>query len=252
MSERKIPAGNDARSEKTAEVQTHPYQPFVPETAKVLILGSAPPSRFCTQEPKRLFDKDMDWYYGSCGRNCNLLWEMLFRVFEPEDLPELDQLRRLDAERMARTPFQSDFLQNRLKRWELGMLDILARFKRRSGKSSDADLTPLEFTPLLSILAAATSVKAICCAGRHRVLEWLLRYLDAQKITVSYESEGYSFELPQIDHPAKTPRLIRILVLPSPSPIGRIRFPNHQAWLEYLTSSYSHLFKLAFSPAAID
>lgn len=249
MSELIYAAGDASRQEGKTEVQDHPYQPFVPQGCKMLILGSAPPSRFCASQPKPLHSKDVDWYYGSFARCYNMLWELLFLALDPEGLPELFRIRLLKGDREHRTLIQRDFLQDWLSRRKLGMLDILLRFERRSGSASDAKLKPQQFTNLLDVLASNPSVSAICCTSRHRVLEWLEKYLRIQRIALKTENEGYSFTLPQQHRQIQDFRRIWVLVLPSPSPTGRIRFPSHQAWLEHLTTTYSHLFRLAFSLA---
>lgn len=223
------------------EIQRHPYPPFVPERARVVILGSAPPARFCAETGNHLHPKDLDWYYGSWDRSPNLLWEILFRVLDPAGLPKLVRIRGLETEREARTQIQRSFLQTWLARNLLGMLDILARFERRDGSSSDARLQALEFTDLVSLLRLNPSVDEIFCTSRHRVLAWLKQYLQDERTALRAETEGYSFNLPGDQQTAQTLRRIRVVVLPSPSPIGRIRFPSHQAWLEHLVLEYRRL-----------
>ena len=247
MPELIVTAGDASPRQDNTEVQDHPYQPFVPPGSQVLILGSAPPYRFCVRQPKPLHAKDMDWYYGSYCRSYNMLWELLFLALDPEGLTDLLRIRALEGDREHRTQSQRDFLQDWLARRKLGIMDILLRFERRSGSASDAKLKPQRFTNLLDIIAATPSVSSICCTSRHRVLEWLAKYLRSQGIALNPEKTGYSFPLPHSYRQAQNPCRIRVLVLPAPSPIGRIRFPSHQDWLEYLTTTYSHLFRLAFS-----
>ena len=55
----------------------HPYPPFIPEIAKKLIIGTIPPPRFCKEESK-LFDEDVNFYYGSRD---NYFWLLLGEVF---------------------------------------------------------------------------------------------------------------------------------------------------------------------------
>lgn len=229
------------------EIQRHPYPPFVPEHARTIILGSAPPSRFCADTGRQLHPKDLDWYYGSWDRSPNLLWEILFRVLDPACLPELARIRGLETERESRTRIQRGFLQTWLSRNQLGMLDILTRFERREGSSSDAKLQALEFTDLVSLLRLNSSLEGICCTSRHRVSTWLQQYLEAKRIAWRAETEGYSFKLPGDQPTAQTFGRIRVVVLPSPSPIGRIRFPSHQAWLEHLIREYRRRLALAIN-----
>ncbi|MGC9361446.1 MAG: uracil-DNA glycosylase family protein, partial [Candidatus Syntrophosphaera sp.] len=99
------------QKEHNWELQFHPYAPFIAENAKALILGSAPPWRFCVREPKPLNPLDIDYYYGSHNRGYNLLWELLFRVFESPALRELDKIRKLQSPRPEGTRQQTRFFQ---------------------------------------------------------------------------------------------------------------------------------------------
>ena len=54
---------------------THPYEPFIPENATKLIVGTLPPPRFTTRELK---DGDVDFCYGSRD---GLLWQVIDKVF---------------------------------------------------------------------------------------------------------------------------------------------------------------------------
>jgi G:T/U-mismatch repair DNA glycosylase len=53
--------------------QTHPYEPYVPENATKLVIGSIPPPRFCGAASE-LRAGDVDWYYGS---DKNGFWNLI-------------------------------------------------------------------------------------------------------------------------------------------------------------------------------
>jgi len=55
---------------------THPYEPFIPENATKLIVGTLPPPRFTTGELKV---NDVDFCYGSRD---GLLWPVLDKLFD--------------------------------------------------------------------------------------------------------------------------------------------------------------------------
>ncbi len=55
---------------------THPYEPFIPENATKLIVGTLPPPRFTTGELK---GNDVDFCYGSRD---GLLWPVLDKLFD--------------------------------------------------------------------------------------------------------------------------------------------------------------------------
>ena len=52
----------------------HPYDPFVPDDAEILIIGSMMPSRFCRRDQDALFGDDVDFYLGARD---NDFWRMV-------------------------------------------------------------------------------------------------------------------------------------------------------------------------------
>jgi G:T/U-mismatch repair DNA glycosylase len=57
-------------------LHTHPFEPFIPESATKLIVGTLPPPRFTTGELKL---NDVDFCYGSKD---GLLWPVLNKLFD--------------------------------------------------------------------------------------------------------------------------------------------------------------------------
>lgn len=227
-----------------AEIERHPYAPCIPDDACALILGSAPPWRFCQPEPKPLRERDVDFYYGSYDRGYNLLWEVLFRVFSPSELDDLHRVRALQLPRAARTPLQLDFLQSWLVRHDMAMADILLCFRRRDRSAADAKLSPLAFTDLAGILDRHPKLRRIYCTSRNRVWLWLKQYLDGIGVygEKDFDSETQRFVWPGPKGSSADPRGVEVRVLPSPSPVGRIRFPSHQEFVSYLTRRYCEIF----------
>lgn len=223
-----------------AEIQRHPYAPFLPAPARALILGSAPPWRFCAREPGLLRPGDLDYYYGSAAGGGNLLWDTLFLVLEPSSLPELLNLRRSASSSAEPSSLTRDFFQSFLSRHQLGMADILLTFSRQGRSSTDQALRPREFTPLLDLLAAAPQLQALLCTSR-RVCRWLEDYLWGQGCSLDPAADAEEGRL--ILAPAsvsQTPhRLPRVLILPSPSPLGQLRFPSRAAFADHLAESYA-------------
>lgn len=226
----------------TIEVQRDPYDPFVPTDARAIVLGSTPPARFCLPSDLALHPRDIDWFYGSCDRGCNTFWEAMFRVFVPDGLAELNALRDLELPREEKTRCQREFLQKFLIMKKLGIMDILESFERRDGSGTDAKLRPLSFRDPLPYLHNSPKVKAFCCTSLHKVHTWLGRSLALGGIQLEERNGEFCFE---ITGEASKPRLIWVYRLPSPSPIGRIRFANHQAWMEHLVSEYRRIFAKA-------
>lgn len=58
------------------EIETHPFKPFVPDNAKVLIVGSFPGKDIT----KKKLDED-DWFYGT---KRNQFWDIISGVYKTE------------------------------------------------------------------------------------------------------------------------------------------------------------------------
>lgn len=52
----------------------HPYEPYIPEGATKLIIGTMPPFRFCTSGGRVLHNNDVNFY---CGSRDNYFWKLL-------------------------------------------------------------------------------------------------------------------------------------------------------------------------------
>ena len=107
------------------EKQTHPYTPYFPKTAEAVIVGSAPPWRFCTGRAENLRAGDVDFFYGSVD---NRFWRVMLEVLGTEPGPGTAEL-----------------LKTILKNHKLGMGDILKSFTRKDRKSSDSDLSEFSY-----------------------------------------------------------------------------------------------------------
>jgi len=213
-------------------MQYHPYQPFIPKDAKILLLGSAPPYRFCTGIANDLKNKDMVYYYGSYS---NLLWDILFQALNPEKINCLAQFRSLEGSRKSKTAAQVQFLQFFLAENFLGLADILMQFTRKDTGAEDFKLTVLKYQDILGILSANPSLVKILCTSKNRVHYWLLDYLKQQNsITISeLKDNGKSLTLKS--NPA---RVIKIGILPSPSARSVMRYANKTEFLQQVSRIY--------------
>ena len=225
------------------EIQNHPYSPFIPESTKALILGSAPPSRFCSPHKSELKNKDIDYYYGSYSRGYNLLWELLFHIFEPEALSELKTIRNLQNPREERTLIQQKFFQNFLQRHHLGIADILYQFIRRDQSSADNKIRPIKFLNLTEFLCSAPELQTIFCTSYYKVFIWLKQYLHTHTINLINNTEDFYFLLPDRANQSLPSRKISIKILPSPSPIGSLRYPDHKTFFDNLLKLYTEILK---------
>ncbi len=227
------------------QLQTHPYPPFIPEGAEVLLLGSAPPFRFCTQVKETLRKRDFDYYYGSSS---NLFWEILFGVFEPENLAELDRLRKSESnDRKAREEIIA-YLQSFLARYKMALADILSKFMRCGESAADYQLQVLEYQDLVPLIAKHETLKAICCTSKNRVFYWLWEYLELQEKTgfVELGQDREGFYLINREKPFRE-RFIRVDVLPSPSARGIMRYANKDDFLRDCRKFYRAILLPLFS-----
>jgi len=111
----------------------HPYQPFFPEGATKLIVGTLPPPRFTT---RKLNDKDVDFCYGSSN---GLLWPVLDRIFD------------LDL-KYETTEFAANQRKAFLKRRGIGVCDIVQGCKRVKVDASDLGMQDIQLRDLVGYL----------------------------------------------------------------------------------------------------
>jgi hypoxanthine-DNA glycosylase len=117
----------------------HPYEPYIPEAASKLIIGSIPPYRFCVK-PQNLLLGDVNFYYGS---HDNLFWELI---------PE------------ARNSDFGDSIEKRkefLKNNNFGITDMIQSCVHEGQKSTDEDLKDIELKPIKDLLVEHPNIKLL-------------------------------------------------------------------------------------------
>ena len=130
---------------KEAPVEHHPLQPFLPEGARLLMLGSFPP-------PRRRWS--MDFFYPN---RTNQMWEIFGLVFFG------DSQRLVDAEhRTFRLPDIKALLLAR----GIAIFDTATAVRRLSGNASDKDLEIVEKTDIAALLARLSLCHDIVCTGQ--------------------------------------------------------------------------------------
>ena len=134
----------------------HPFEPYIPEGAIALIIGTMPPYRFCQKVPQKndppevyippilengkVDEKgDIYFYYGSRD---NSFWELLSEVTH----------RTLDTEKRCK-----DFL----KEFNIGILDILESCRHKDEKSDDNSLEDREYQPLSKLLIKYPNINTL-------------------------------------------------------------------------------------------
>lgn len=113
----------------------HPYNPFIPQEATKLIIGTMPPYRFCIK-PQKLFDNDVNFYYGSRD---NCFWDLLSEVTGT-------QLERKNSEEAIN---QRKTLLTKLN---IGITDIVEKCIHTDEKSDDASLEKITRKPIKELL----------------------------------------------------------------------------------------------------
>ena len=126
-------------------IEKHPFEPFLPENAKLLMLGTFPPAekRWCMRFYYPNFINDMWRIFGICfyGNKQHF-------VLEQEKRFNLDSI----------IPF--------LEEKGIAMYDTATRIRRTKDNASDKDLEIVEETDLDSMLRQLPECKAVITAGQ--------------------------------------------------------------------------------------
>ena len=126
-------------------VESHPFEPFLPQNAKLLMLGTFPPAE------KRWA---MKFYYPNFT---NDMWRIVGLCFYGDKLHFVKQQERTyDLEQLL------PFLQEK----GIALFDTATRIVRTKGTASDKDLQVVEETKLAEMLARLPQCQAVVTAGQ--------------------------------------------------------------------------------------
>ena len=127
------------------DVETHPFLPFLPANARLLMLGTFPPAprRWC-----------MDWYYPNFT---NDMWRIFGVCFFGNKAHFVDKDHHT---------FYLDKLQTFLANLGVGVYDVAVRVCRTKGTASDKDLEIVEATDICALLDALPKCRAVLTAGQ--------------------------------------------------------------------------------------
>lgn len=114
---------------------THPFEPYIPADSEKLIIGTIPPPRFC-KEPYRLYENDVNFYYGSRD---NYFWGILEEVFET----------KLEYSNTEQAVQQRKDL---LKKLKTGITDIVDSCIHVGDSAADSDLEDIKQKDIKSLL----------------------------------------------------------------------------------------------------
>ena len=133
------------QSEEGLPVECHPFEPFLPENARLLMLGTFPPSekRWCMRFYYPNFINDMWRIFGIC-----FYADRSHFVVEGE--------KRFDLERIVAF----------LKEKGIALFDTAVRIRRTRNNASDKDLEIVEETDLDAMLRRLPKCQAVVTAGQ--------------------------------------------------------------------------------------
>lgn len=128
-------------------VEDHPFEPFIPSGAKVLIVGSFPTH-------KRNYKMTFKFFYAGLG---NMFWPVMEKVFDRKFQYNSGDLAIKE---------RKDLLTQR----KVGLTDMLIKCYRNNGRSQDEHIFPIKFADIFRLLDAHPEIETIILTGRQRVI----------------------------------------------------------------------------------
>lgn len=161
------------------EIQTHPFEPWLPVNAKLLMLGTFPPA------PKRWA---MEWYYPNFT---NDMWRIFGLIFFG------DKLHFVDEENKT---YRLNELKQFLKEKGVALFDTALRIRRTTGTASDKDLEIVQPADLDGMLRLLPECKAVLAAGQLATKVFTEHYnIDARNLKMgeyrTFDFEGRTLKL---------------------------------------------------------
>lgn len=154
-------------------IETHPFEPFLPAHARLLMLGTFPPA------PKRWC---MEWYYPNFT---NDMWRIIGICFFG------DKLHFVDTEHKT---YRLDALKAFLREKGIAIFDTCLRIRRTTGTASDKDLEVVEQADLDGMLRALPLCQGVLAAGQLATTLFTEHYgIDARKMKMG-EHRDFVFE----------------------------------------------------------
>lgn len=127
------------------EIETHPFEPWLPANARLLMLGTFPPAphRWC-----------MPWYYPNFQ---NDMWRIFGICFFGDKLHFVDE---------AHKTYRLEALKAFLKEKGVAIFDTALRIRRTKNNASDKDLDIVEPADLDGMLRCLPQCRAVLAAGQ--------------------------------------------------------------------------------------
>jgi mug protein len=161
------------------EIETHPFEPWLPVNAKLLMLGTFPPA------PKRWA---MEWYYPNFT---NDMWRIFGLIFFGDKLHFVDE---------ANKTYRLNELKQFLKEKGVALFDTALRIRRTTGTASDKDLEIVQPADLDGMLRSLPECKAVLAAGQLATKVFTEHYnIDARNLKMgeyrTFDFEGRTLKL---------------------------------------------------------
>lgn len=161
------------------EIETHPFEPWLPVNAKLLMLGTFPPA------PKRWA---MEWYYPNFT---NDMWRIFGLIFFGDKLHFVDE---------GNKTYRLNELKQFLKEKGVALFDTALRIRRTTGTASDKDLEIVEPADLDGMLRSLPECKAVLAAGQLATKVFTEHYnIDARNLKMGeyrmFDFEGRTLKL---------------------------------------------------------
>ncbi|MCI1817525.1 MAG: uracil-DNA glycosylase family protein [Prevotella sp.] len=137
--------GNHEERDKGPVIESHPFKPWLPEGARLLMLGTFPPA------PRRLC---MPWYYPNFQNDMWRIFGILF--FGDKEHFVVPGEKRFDL----------PAIQKFLEQHHIAIFDTALRIRRMKGTASDKDLEIVEPTDLDGLLRSLPQCRGVLTAGQ--------------------------------------------------------------------------------------
>lgn len=154
------------------DTERHPWQPFLPEGCRLLVLGSFPPAR------KRWA---MDFFYPNYT---NDFWRICGICFHDDKLYYVDEARRT---------YRRELIEQMLTERRIGLYDTATVVRRLKNTASDKDLEVVTPTDVAALLRQAPQCQAVCTTGQ-KATDVLCQQLAIDQQPRVGDSVSFTFE----------------------------------------------------------
>ena len=127
------------------QTEVHPWQPYLPDGCRLLMLGSFPPAR------KRWA---MDFFYPNFT---NDMWRIFGLCFPGDKLFFVDT---------AQKTYRRELIEQLLQERGIGLYDTATAVRRLKNTASDKDLEVVTPTDIAALLRRIPTCQAVCTTGQ--------------------------------------------------------------------------------------